>query len=268
MAKKKDLLERIDEARANRVSPEKFEKTWGYSLDEHVANMMDFICKLEDETAPVEEEKLNQPAEERQQLAADLEEDSAEAAVEKKGSLGTTCMTGKLSSCFIVYVSESKVKSIGSKKKRICRTLLNENYEKLEKALTKLVEYAKKSIENELEVELQESLDTDIDAWQVSYRLRKGRGKRPSRQLKREELAERIEASGVDYARICIAMMDFDFTDREEEKEELLKRLNQAMPEGVHLQPCKVEEIELDVPIVEVECIPKLCKRTKPKRLH
>lgn len=258
MAKKKDLLERIDEARANRVSPEKFEETWGYSLDEHVANMMDFICKLEDETAPVEEGKLNQPAEERQQLAADLEEDSAEEAVEKKGSLGTTCMTGKLSYCFIVYVSESKVKSIGSKKKRICRTLLNENYEKLEKALTQLVEHAKKCIDKELEVELQESLDTDLDAWHVSYRLRKGRGKRPSRQLKREELAERIEASGVDYVKHGMAViMRFDFISRDEDKDELLKKLNCAMPEGVRINHCEKEEIGSDMPIIEVECVPR-----------
>lgn len=41
------LMDRIDEVRANSVTPEKFEETWGYSLKEHVDDMMDFIHELE-----------------------------------------------------------------------------------------------------------------------------------------------------------------------------------------------------------------------------
>lgn len=35
-----DLLDRIDEVRANSVTPEKFEKMWGYSIDEYLDKMM------------------------------------------------------------------------------------------------------------------------------------------------------------------------------------------------------------------------------------
>ena len=42
-----DLLDRIDEVRANSVTPEVFKETWGYSLKEHVDKMMEFIRKLE-----------------------------------------------------------------------------------------------------------------------------------------------------------------------------------------------------------------------------
>ncbi len=34
------LLDRIDEVRANSVTPEKFEKTWGYSIDAYLDKMM------------------------------------------------------------------------------------------------------------------------------------------------------------------------------------------------------------------------------------
>lgn len=51
MSAKKDLLERIDEVRANSVTPEQFEKRWGYSLDDHVGRMMGFIHKLEGRNA-------------------------------------------------------------------------------------------------------------------------------------------------------------------------------------------------------------------------
>lgn len=42
-----DLLERIDEITANSVTPEEFKQTWGYTIDEHVADMMDRIHQLE-----------------------------------------------------------------------------------------------------------------------------------------------------------------------------------------------------------------------------
>lgn len=65
MVKTKDLLDRIDEVRANTVTPEKFKETWGYSLEEHVDDMMDFIHELEAKEAPVEE-TINYVAEEKQ----------------------------------------------------------------------------------------------------------------------------------------------------------------------------------------------------------
>ena len=42
-----DLLERIDEITANSVTPEEFKETWGYTVDEHVADMMGRIHQLE-----------------------------------------------------------------------------------------------------------------------------------------------------------------------------------------------------------------------------
>lgn len=38
-----NLIEKIDELRANSVTPEQFEKIWGYSLDDYVAKMMAFV---------------------------------------------------------------------------------------------------------------------------------------------------------------------------------------------------------------------------------
>ena len=74
----KAILETIDEARANRVSPEKFEQTWGYSLKHHVDRMMDFIKELEENGTPTEEQKFNHSADEAQQPTTDHEVDSAE----------------------------------------------------------------------------------------------------------------------------------------------------------------------------------------------
>lgn len=47
MQKELDLLERICEITANSVTPEEFEEMWGYTVDEHVDDMMDRIHKLE-----------------------------------------------------------------------------------------------------------------------------------------------------------------------------------------------------------------------------
>ena len=55
MRQKVDLIDRIDEVRANSVTPEQFKKRWGYSLEDHGKRMMDFIHKLEAEEAPAEE---------------------------------------------------------------------------------------------------------------------------------------------------------------------------------------------------------------------
>ena len=83
MVKTKDLLDRIDEVRANSVTPEKFKETWGYSLEEHVDDMMDFIHELEAKEAPVEE-TINYVAEEKQLRPA---AEPAAAAAEKEAVL-------------------------------------------------------------------------------------------------------------------------------------------------------------------------------------
>lgn len=70
MAKIKDLLDRIDEVRANSVTPEMFKEAWGYSLEEHIDNMMDFIHELEVKEAPVEE-TISEVAEEQLRPAAE-----------------------------------------------------------------------------------------------------------------------------------------------------------------------------------------------------
>ena len=49
MAENWDLLEKIDEVRANNITPEKFEERWGYTLEDHAERMMQFIHELEGE---------------------------------------------------------------------------------------------------------------------------------------------------------------------------------------------------------------------------
>ena len=38
-----NLLEKIDELRAQSVTSEQFEKTWGYSIEEYLERMMAFV---------------------------------------------------------------------------------------------------------------------------------------------------------------------------------------------------------------------------------
>ena len=83
MKKNSNFLETIDEARAKRVSPEKFEQTWGYSLEHHVEHMMSFINELESKGTPAEKQKFNHTADETRQPKADHEVDSAENASNK-----------------------------------------------------------------------------------------------------------------------------------------------------------------------------------------
>lgn len=267
MTQKENLIERMDTVKAESVSDKEFEDAWGISLDDQVEKMM---AKWDSMLAQAKEaiDSQEQSDGERHPLTADLEEDSAEAAVEEGREAPVRTMRRVI---FLSFDEFKKLEKADFDKKENFKTRKKVRHETLKKVMLHLSKFLLEAMEKECpaqKFETDKERFEQLAEWQIRYRLRKGLGKRPSRQLTHEELAERMEASGVDYARICIAMMDFDFTDREEEKEELLKRLNQAMPEGVHLQPCKVEEIELDVPIVEVECIPKLCKRTKPKRLH
>lgn len=46
-----NLLEKIDEICANKVTPERFEQVWGVSIEEHLDRLMEFVeeqKKLED----------------------------------------------------------------------------------------------------------------------------------------------------------------------------------------------------------------------------
>lgn len=38
-----NLLEKIDELRANKVTPERFEKVWGKDIEEHLDRLMEFV---------------------------------------------------------------------------------------------------------------------------------------------------------------------------------------------------------------------------------
>lgn len=38
-----DLLEKIDELRANSVTPERFARVWGISIEEHMKELMKFV---------------------------------------------------------------------------------------------------------------------------------------------------------------------------------------------------------------------------------
>ena len=46
-----NLLEKIDELRAQSVTPEKFEKMWGYTIDEYLDKMMAIVEQLDAEDA-------------------------------------------------------------------------------------------------------------------------------------------------------------------------------------------------------------------------
>ena len=61
MMKTMDLLERIDEVRANNVTPKKFKDTWGYTLQDHSKRMMDFIHGLESQANKKRTEKASKP---------------------------------------------------------------------------------------------------------------------------------------------------------------------------------------------------------------
>lgn len=52
-----NLLEKIDELRAKSVTPEKFEKMWGYSIDTYVDKMMALVEQLDAEDAAAYSDK-------------------------------------------------------------------------------------------------------------------------------------------------------------------------------------------------------------------
>lgn len=52
-----NVLEKIEELRALSVSPEKFEKMWGYSINEYVDKMMATFEQLDAEDAAAQSKK-------------------------------------------------------------------------------------------------------------------------------------------------------------------------------------------------------------------
>ena len=42
-----NLLEKIDELRAQSVTPEKFDKVWGVSIEDHLDRLMEFVAEQE-----------------------------------------------------------------------------------------------------------------------------------------------------------------------------------------------------------------------------
>ena len=52
-----NLLEIIDELRAQSVTPEKFQKMWGYTIDEYVDKMMAIVEQLDAEDAAAKSDK-------------------------------------------------------------------------------------------------------------------------------------------------------------------------------------------------------------------
>ena len=52
-----NLLEKIDELRAQSVTPEKFEKMWGYSIDAYVDKMMALVEQLDAEDAAAKKDR-------------------------------------------------------------------------------------------------------------------------------------------------------------------------------------------------------------------
>ena len=52
-----NLLEKIDELRAQSVTPEKFEKMWGYSIGEYVDKMEAMFEQLDAEDAAAQSKK-------------------------------------------------------------------------------------------------------------------------------------------------------------------------------------------------------------------
>jgi len=38
-----DLLEKIDELRANSVTPERFERVWGVTIEQHLDEIMEYV---------------------------------------------------------------------------------------------------------------------------------------------------------------------------------------------------------------------------------
>ena len=66
---------------------------------------------------------------------------------------------------------------------------------------------------------------------------------------------ERLSASRADYAQTGLLIMDFDTNFNEEERKELCKRINEAIPDGILVEPIKTETVGTDIPIIEVEIV-------------
>ncbi|MBO2525299.1 MAG: hypothetical protein CW341_06340 [Bacteroidetes bacterium] len=226
MAKVTNLLDRIETIRAHSVTGEEYREFWGESLEKDVEDIMTFVSEFD---AKMETEMLNQPAEPRQQLAADDETDSADNAEMKvvKSFHGI-----KKGTIYIMHIIKSEA-----------FVQLNEQLIKVLSERIKKEETKKKKGRNQSQEQ------------KLRFRFRKGLAKRRSKSLQFEELMERLSASRADYAQTGLLIMDFDTNFNEEERKELCKRINEAMPDGVLVEPIKTETVGTDIPIIEVEIV-------------
>ncbi len=85
MAKKENLIERMDNVKADSVSNKEFEETWGISIDAQVKKMMDkwnvLLTRAKDDI-----DNRDLPDGERLPMAADLDVDYADEAVNMKNN--------------------------------------------------------------------------------------------------------------------------------------------------------------------------------------
>lgn len=122
MAKQENLIERMDTIKANSVSDREFEETWGISIDAQVDKMMERWNTLLDQTRETIDID-NQPADERQQSAADEQADiaarkedtiviyySVEKCPEAETAITMHELCSKIIELFNEYVVESKHK--------------------------------------------------------------------------------------------------------------------------------------------------------------
>ena len=253
MVDKLDLLERIDEARANRVSPERFEQTWGYSLESHVVNMMAYIHKLERDDAPVEETVIH-PAEDRKQPAGDQEENVAENAKESSGKKVYVLYWSKTSEPLSESATEAGLGFVEED--------LHDSMMKAIETLSQWIAYGiKKAGQVPDEKTPQKHPKEGREVGRLLFRYRKCRSKRTGKKMSLYELKERIKTDKLVIApKGMLVMLDFDFLSRDGDQNEILKKLNGAMPEGVRIKPIDKEmELDYKLPILEVYCEPRSC---------
>lgn len=126
MAKKMDLLDRIDEVTANSVTREEFKETWGYSMEEHVADMMDRIHRLEASDVPAEERIAAK--EEKLQPAA-VPAAAAAAAKEKKAAKRRVFLHEMENECETMEEVAATIQKLAKKLAKLGVVTLKENPE-------------------------------------------------------------------------------------------------------------------------------------------
>lgn len=240
------LLDRIETIRANSVSDEEYREFWGEGLDKHTKDIMDFVREFD---AKMESEKFNQPADERQQLAVDLKEDSTENAEIEQLKNEKNMNKGKLDQR-IIFLSVSK-KIEGSINIIKLKETDNEKKEQTayeEKILNLLTTLVK----------------TFVD-FEIAYRLKESKAKHFSRRMTGIHLLERIRATKEDYTETgIVVIVDFSLLQLEDkEKEELAGRLENIISKDLNQRRIELNDIGNDMPKLEIIFIRRLNKKSK-----